>query len=325
MILDEDLLFLLGNGDYQRMLYDQAYLAADCDASVVPFNEQNSGDSSVATFATNYMITAASIIPGCMILRRTMKAMNGNNKQSRSTRDDDDDEQHNSNTTSDCGDAAAASISVGLFLIIQGLAYGAAGVGHHFSTELEEPLNQVMLRLVSFFSTLASFFLVKSVILYYRPFSSCGIPLRWAFYLVFLAVMVVGVVYVFSVGGFVVGVGGLVTGLTALVTHCLHYCKDDANINRRSDHGLKIFALLLLLIGAVIQAGLAPLCGYNAYEVCFEDCPLPAPHFNHNALFHIFALLAYALYGWGELRAPASQSVHILRRSSNVDDDDVDS
>lgn len=46
------------------------------------------------------------------------------------------------------------------------------------------------------------------------------------------------------------------------------------------------FGALLLALGYLVQGGLAPTCGGAAYKDCFKDCILPAPHFNHNALFH---------------------------------------
>ena len=42
----------------------------------------------------------------------------------------------------------------------------------------------------------------------------------------------------------------------------------------------------VMIGGMLIQVALADVCGDPGYEDCWEDCPLPAPEFNHNALFH---------------------------------------
>eukprot|EP00445_Apocalathium_hangoei_P033009 CAMPEP_0203938638 /NCGR_PEP_ID=MMETSP0359-20131031/75616_1 /ASSEMBLY_ACC=CAM_ASM_000338 /TAXON_ID=268821 /ORGANISM="Scrippsiella Hangoei, Strain SHTV-5" /LENGTH=284 /DNA_ID=CAMNT_0050868863 /DNA_START=20 /DNA_END=876 /DNA_ORIENTATION=+ len=53
----------------------------------------------------------------------------------------------------------------------------------------------------------------------------------------------------------------------------------------------KVLGLALMIIGMIVQVALTPMCGDAAYPDCFKDCPLPAPYFNHNALFHwLFAI-----------------------------------
>merc|ERR1712232_20823 len=45
--------------------------------------------------------------------------------------------------------------------------------------------------------------------------------------------------------------------------------------------------IVFQIAGFAVQIALSPTCGDAAYENCFRDCPLPAPYFNHNALFHV--------------------------------------
>ena len=112
----------------------------------------------------------------------------------------------------------------------------------------------------------------------------------------------------------IVGVTGAIVLVTALVTHAKHYCCDDRGQNHAGAHATKATGILLLIVGGALQLGLAPLCGFDAYEDCFRDCPLPtAPDFNHNALFHVLAFFAYVLYGVGELMLPAYECLTILR------------
>ena len=49
---------------------------------------------------------------------------------------------------------------------------------------------------------------------------------------------------------------------------------------------VKVAAGVVMIGGMLIQVALADVCGDPGYEDCWEDCPLPAPEFNHNALFH---------------------------------------
>jgi len=64
------------------------------------------------------------------------------------------------------------------------------------------------------------------------------------------------------------------------------------------------FGCVVMIAGLLVQVLMAPTCGDPGYEVCWKDCILPAPYFNHNALFHaLFAvgmlILAIILPGMG--------------------------
>eukprot|EP00527_Entomoneis_sp_CCMP2396_P008160 CAMPEP_0198137768 /NCGR_PEP_ID=MMETSP1443-20131203/1225_1 /TAXON_ID=186043 /ORGANISM="Entomoneis sp., Strain CCMP2396" /LENGTH=416 /DNA_ID=CAMNT_0043799305 /DNA_START=201 /DNA_END=1451 /DNA_ORIENTATION=+ len=56
-------------------------------------------------------------------------------------------------------------------------------------------------------------------------------------------------------------------------------------------------AVFCYLFGFAIQYGWKGVCGSGGYQDCFVNCPLPAPTFNHNALFHILAAISIYLYG----------------------------
>mmetsp|Transcript_53417 Transcript_53417/g.172580 ORF Transcript_53417/g.172580 Transcript_53417/m.172580 type:complete len:112 (-) Transcript_53417:410-745(-) len=53
----------------------------------------------------------------------------------------------------------------------------------------------------------------------------------------------------------------------------------------------QVLGIALMIIGMIVLAALTPVCGDAAYPDCFKDCPLPAPYFNHHALFDtLFAI-----------------------------------
>jgi len=58
---------------------------------------------------------------------------------------------------------------------------------------------------------------------------------------------------------------------------------------------LSIIAILVIFAGAYVQVALGPACG----NTCPADCPLPAPHFDHNALFHLAQAVGMALLAYG--------------------------
>ena len=76
--------------------------------------------------------------------------------------------------------------------------------------------------------------------------------------------------------------------------------------------------LVLTVLGAAIQFVLRGVCGSNAYEDCFENCPLPNPmKFNHNALFHLVYCLGVAVQIFGRYT-----SIHSQEDSNSSDGDD---
>jgi xanthosine utilization system XapX-like protein len=55
--------------------------------------------------------------------------------------------------------------------------------------------------------------------------------------------------------------------------------------------------ILFIIVGYSVQPILSPLCGAAAYSSCFKNCPLPAPRFNHNALFHVLFAVGLSMLG----------------------------
>jgi len=62
----------------------------------------------------------------------------------------------------------------------------------------------------------------------------------------------------------------------------------------------------LMISGYAVQVILAPTCGDAAYAQCFKDCPLPAPYFNHNALFHVLFAIGIGLLDFALVSDPVT-------------------
>eukprot|EP00928_Gymnodinium_smaydae_P037060 TRINITY_DN25794_c0_g4_i1.p1 TRINITY_DN25794_c0_g4~~TRINITY_DN25794_c0_g4_i1.p1 ORF type:complete len:292 (+),score=52.30 TRINITY_DN25794_c0_g4_i1:76-951(+) len=58
---------------------------------------------------------------------------------------------------------------------------------------------------------------------------------------------------------------------------------------------ISLLGVAVIFAGAFIQVGLSSTCGVS----CPVDCPLPAPAFNHNALFHVLQTVGMAVLAVG--------------------------
>ena len=191
-----------------------------------------------------------------------------------------------------------------LYFLCSGLSYGIAGIAHQLSQEQEEVLNQYLLRVVAFFANVGTSSLFRVLLLFNMQLHGLPNLLWWLLsvpvtvYAVFVAVHMPGAT----------GIPGLLVVLTAIFQHLRQWVKGGSKAI-----GMKATAFVVLLIGGVLQMKWAPVCGFDAYPDCFRHCPLPAPKFNHNALFHIFAIVFFVMYGLGEVLHPAQECLQILR------------
>jgi hypothetical protein len=67
---------------------------------------------------------------------------------------------------------------------------------------------------------------------------------------------------------------------------------------------VKAVAMLFCVGGMIVQITLSSSCGDAAYESCFAECPLPAPYFNHNALFHVLYAIGLLIVGVAMCKDP---------------------
>lgn len=278
-----DLVYLPPFQAYHRALYDTDYLDADCNATRVPLNEENGVDSSVATFTTNYLLAAVTLAYAVALVTRRGK------------------------------DAEGATLSMAIFFGTTGLAFGIAGVGHQLTTEQEELANQIILRIVAFSGNVGNYALLRVLILYYTKFEGCA---RIVWWMVSVPLTIYATIVTVD-NSAATGIPAFLVTLGLLITFIWQYRKDP-----RRAFLLKVVGLIFLVIGGLVQLLLAPLCGFDAYPDCFEDCPLPAPDFNHNALFHVLAWISYAILGYGEVQQLPEDSLSVLRRPVTEDTTD---
>jgi hypothetical protein len=257
-------------------LYDQAYLDANCDSAVVPLNVDNGVDSSIATFSTNYVIAVITLFFATIVLLHALK-----------------------------NDKECTGKFMSLYLASTGVAFGLGGIGHQFSEEKEELLNRILLPIVSFFGNVGTYSLLYVVLVSHLKVE--GI-LRAAWALMATALTVYGsAVALYDPNP--TGIPGFIVILSALVTQARQMWRF-----RKIAIALKLCGFVSMVIGGIVQLSLSSVCGFDGYPECFRRCPLPAPEFNHNALFHILAIVFYVLYGVGEWKLPAQECLWILRK-----------
>ena len=266
-----------------RFLYDQAYLDANCNANIVPLNEDNGVDSSVATFSTNYILAALTVFSALALYTKS--------------------------------DKEYAGAFVCLYLLSTGLAFGIAGVGHQLSEEKDERLNRILLPMVSFLGNVGTYALLRVIILFHTKFEG---KIRTMWWLVATGMTIYASIVALDNPN-PTGIPGFFVILSALITHARQAWRlKEVSVL------LKTMGFVVMIIAGAVQLSLASVCGFDGYPDCFQDCPLPAPEFNHNALFHVLAVVFFILYLIGEWLRPAQDCLTVLRRT-NGNDRDVDS
>lgn len=264
---------------HPRELYDETFLDANCDQEQVPVNEENGVDSSLATYATNYVMAVIGIVYAILMSRRK--------------------------------DTECANLFISIYFLCTSLSFGVAGVGHQFSQEKKDLVNQYLIRVVALFGNVGTFSLLRVLILYHREFQG---PVGWMWWVLSVSVTLYAVIVALDRPG-ATGMPGILVVLSALFVHVRQWRKVGGTALV-----LKTVGLSFLFLGGVFQLLWAPVCGYDAYPDCFRDCPLPAPEFNHNALFHLLAIACYTMYGKGEILLPATECLTILRTAPAEED-----
>jgi len=230
-------------------LYDMEYMAGGCkgDPPLGPSFTGTTMDDTPGCYLTNYVILAVGIIGAiAMVMNKG------------------------------AGPTYTAFASV--FFFFTGAGYGLAGWLHQNTTSqsVNDNFEVVGLKSVSIsLSNAGTLGLVLiGVQLLIKKYSiSCG----WVLYSIAAIVNGGAVVYeflalpsYFTLSGAVHIVGALFVTVVYLLL-----CEFP-----------KAISVLMIGLGFVVQGALASTCGPAAYPDCFKDCILPAPHFNHNAVFH---------------------------------------
>eukprot|EP00932_Pfiesteria_piscicida_P009354 SRR837773.20071.p1 GENE.SRR837773.20071~~SRR837773.20071.p1 ORF type:complete len:257 (+),score=72.08 SRR837773.20071:69-773(+) len=175
-------------------------------------------------------------------------------------------------------------LGVGFFLFT-GAGYGLAGFTHQF----QQPTDT--LALVSFALTLVGmvfmFMLMNEVA---KTRWACCTPciMRSAQGFAVVSGLAILAVYFLPAAStrLALNITGVHAGLVML--YCLAVWGSGCEIPR-------VIAALSMIAGYLVQVILTPKCGTPAYRHCFKDCPLPAPTFNHNALFHVLFFIGVTI------------------------------
>ena len=189
---------------------------------------------------------------------------------------------------------AKKSATWACYFFLTGVGYAIAGVGHQVANS-DVDVNQLPVILI---------LLVANHLMLDRGLCSLteSRKARAALLVVDLAVVTANVAYNVILGGL------LLLGISLLVSYVVMLAFFVYHLIVGGSIGIafgKAFAVVLLGGGLVIQVALAGVCGSDAYEVCFEDCPLPDPmNFNHNALFHTVFAVGLLLQGIVEFLQP---------------------
>jgi len=139
-----------------RHLYDEDFLDADCDADIVPFDEDTNVDSLLWTYLTNYFIWINAWAFAMVLLCKARSAK-------RRMRADELDPKASStlllskNSSSSSGQSSAPLLLDSLssiqlmacYFVVIGYTFGIAGIGHQIITSKESIGQAVFVRLTS--------------------------------------------------------------------------------------------------------------------------------------------------------------------------------
>eukprot|EP00413_Alexandrium_margalefii_P006563 CAMPEP_0204522378 /NCGR_PEP_ID=MMETSP0661-20131031/6291_1 /ASSEMBLY_ACC=CAM_ASM_000606 /TAXON_ID=109239 /ORGANISM="Alexandrium margalefi, Strain AMGDE01CS-322" /LENGTH=288 /DNA_ID=CAMNT_0051528041 /DNA_START=45 /DNA_END=911 /DNA_ORIENTATION=- len=175
--------------------------------------------------------------------------------------------------------AAPYRLMASVFFGLTGAGYALAGLLHQFLHEDEEVQEHAVPWGASFILVLLGSLSLNLLIneLLFANFDKIGDCGRKTAHT--LAVLLSGgAILTVAVGRLNLFLTGAATGivllyaLIAYVTLC---------------RWVSALAVTCMIAGLLVQVGLTPSCGHGGYVDCWVHCPLPAPHFNQSALFHV--------------------------------------
>jgi len=173
------------------------------------------------------------------------------------------------------------------FFVFTGLGYGVAGLMHQFFYDDESVIGRISYSLVTLGTGALQ---ALSAHLFCQMYSAVREQKVIGIILFVYGLIVIAVLITKS------AIIVLATKLLALIAALVVW---SARASKRLQGlgWLKAGASALMLGSIAIQLGLRGVCGDGGYPDCFRSCPLPAPHFNHNALYHIVYAFALAVLG----------------------------
>jgi len=292
-----------------RILFSSEYLDSDCDPSL--YVEDHAFDDTIGTWLTNYAIFAACFFfaikfASCPPYKRKTNIeliRNHSEEENPNSAQDYDLKGEEDKGTKRDVNHYLYNVYLVLFFVGQGLTFGIAGLGHQFihskSSKARDPVNITNYVLATL--TNVVFFLIIFELTGIHPTKgSHQHKLIWyGIMVIMVLVIILSVIYKTLM---VPGSAAFITYLIAIILLGITAKRDRKNIFH---YIIKIVGIILLIAGFVAFGSLFFSCGYQEYENCFEQCPLPY-YFNQNALFHVIYLAGLIILGWSEDRAPTS-------------------
>ncbi len=279
-----------------RILYDYEFINAGCP--VEDYNSVYDPDDTIATYSTNFLITLVCLIFATFILLRKGHESQTKNKYYMAT-----------------------------FFIGVGLGFFVAGVAHAVIKTSDDPTYIIYARFTRLPAGLGASALLLLLLKFYGLDRSAAAPWNIVWWsLATIVVLFASITSIVEQLLFINQVFFLAAHLCAALVYFQQMCCNNSrnivtsSMIKRKDLGIRGFAFVILLGSMLIQMLLAPLCGIGGYKDCFEKCPLPAPTFNHNALFHVLYLIGLIVLGWNELQA--SPVNHAIKSEKEVDEED---
>jgi hypothetical protein len=176
---------------------------------------------------------------------------------------------------------------IAAFFLFTGFGYGVAGLMHQFFYEDESVIGRVSYSLVTLGTGALQ---ALSTHLICQMCSAARDHIVISVVLCIYGLVVIAVIITKS------AVIVLATKILALIA-ALVVWSVRASKGLQGFGWLKAGASALMLGSLAIQLGLRGVCGDGGYPDCFRSCPLPAPDFNHNALYHIVYASGLGLLG----------------------------
>lgn len=253
-----------------RVLFDNDYIDSNC---TIGYEESYNVDNTPATYLTNYAIGVIGIIAAAVILFQSSKH------------------------------AFLFVVPMALFFGINGLAYTIGGIGHQLTKQQGDLVGEEILSRLSF-----SLVVISNSILIAIGVTLVAKNITWVIRVVWVVINLAVLLHSLIVRSlFYVGALGLIAYFGMSVVYIALYIRTPSDDGQRCiTYITKAVSMVILLASFIVQVSLSGKCGRqgDSYENCFQNCPLPAPNFNHNALFHVIFGVGLGLFAVAQLQQP---------------------
>jgi len=288
----------------ERQLSNTTSIDAQCNTTIVSYNDLFNMDDTSWTYWTNYLICSVAI----GILIHLSPEIQPKPKDRKYVFYPSSEQRPMIQYQS--------SLFVLGFFFFSWLVYGLAGLSCHFSITIGSWQEQLLARCAYVLVILGASCLNGESVLYleHRPHLSKGCLWIWGLAngAVLLAAAVTGILFICGTWLFLSSAFNAVLQIRVFLRSRVKACL------------LKASGMTLSSLGLVLRVVLDGTCGSVAQATCFADCILPnASYFNHNAVFHLVIVASLALFGLGETLAPAHTLIDIPLVKGDVEENTV--